>query len=75
VLFSLLAVLWTPWERVHPLDATLHEAIGYAPFWSQRFAKVLGARVDWASAGIAVATVWAMCAVAALILGMSAKRD
>jgi hypothetical protein len=75
IFFNLLTVSCAPWQRVHPLDASLHEAIGYAPFWSRRFAGVAGASVDWQSVGVAIATTWVMCAVAAIVLSMSATRD
>ena len=75
VLFSLLALLWLPWERVHPADAFLRESLGYAPFWSHRFSAIPGAHVDWNSYFISLFVIWVLCIVAALMLRMSTTHD
>jgi hypothetical protein len=72
---SLLALLWMPWERVHPSDASLREPIGYAPCWSHRFASVAGAHIDWTSLLINLAIIWVICCAGAVMLSMSARRD
>jgi hypothetical protein len=64
-----------PWERVHPNDASLRESIGYAPIWSHRFDAVPGAHVDWSSFLINLLMIWVICIAAAMMLGISSKRD
>jgi hypothetical protein len=75
VFFSLLALLWLPWERVHPNDPSLREAIGYAPYWSHRFAAVPGSHIDWSSLVVNLLVVWVICGAAAVMLNMSNSRD
>lgn len=75
VFLSLLALLWAPWERVHPADQTLRELIGYAPLWSNRFASTANAHIDWNSLLISLLVIWILCAVAAFMLKMSATGD
>jgi hypothetical protein len=75
VFFSLVALLWLPWERVHPNDSSLKESIGYAPCWSHRFGSIPGAHVDWSSLIINLLVVWVICGAAAIMLNMSAARD
>lgn len=75
LIFSLLALFWVPWEKVHPNDPSLRQAIGYAPLWSHRFADVPGAHVDWTSFAVNVAVIWVICIAGALMLSMSARQD
>ena len=75
VLFSLLGLVWLPWQRVHPVDPALREPLGYAPFWSHRFAEVTGARIDWNSYFISLFVIWVLCIVAALMLKMSSSHE
>ena len=44
-----LAVLscFVPWTTAPAGSSAAHDAVGYAPIWSQRFADVPGARVDY----------------------------
>lgn len=75
IVFSVLASFWMPWERVHPNDAGLREFLGYAPFWSRHFDKILGARIDWLSFFINLAVIWVLAIAAALVLKVNARRD
>jgi len=36
-----------PWTTTPAGSSAAHDAVGYAPIWSQRFADVPGARVDY----------------------------
>lgn len=73
--FSLVAFLWMPWERVHPIDPNLREPIGYAPLWSHRFDAINGSRADWASFFVNLAVIWIICGAAAVMLSVSTSRD
>ncbi len=44
-----LAVLccFAPWTTTPAGSSAAHDAVGYGPIWSQRFADVPGARVDY----------------------------
>jgi hypothetical protein len=44
-----LAILcgFVPWTTTPAGSTAAHDAVGYAPIWSQRFATVVGARVDY----------------------------
>ncbi|ABF41104.1 hypothetical protein Acid345_2103 [Candidatus Koribacter versatilis Ellin345] len=75
IIFSLLACVWMPWERIHPNDPNLRESLGYAPIWSHTFDAVMGVHKDWASFGINLAVIWTICIAAALMLSMSTRRD
>lgn len=75
VLLSLLALLWVPWERVHPSDASLRESIGYAPLWTHRFDGVPGSHVDWTAFLINLMVIWVICIAAALLLNMSGRTE
>jgi len=75
VVFSLLALFWVPWEKVHPNDASLRQAIGYAPLWSHRFADIPGAHVDWTSFAVNLAVIWVICIAGALMLSVSTRPD
>ena len=70
-----MACALVPWERVHPLDASLREPLGYAPLWSHRFAAVTGAHVDWLSLVINLVVIWIIALAAALLLSMSLHRN
>ena len=72
--FSGLASVWAPWERVHPTDASLHEALGYAPLWSHQFSGVPGSRVDWQALVINFAVIWVVSLAAILMLNMSSHE-
>lgn len=72
---SLIAFFWMPWERIHPNDASLREAIGYGPYWSERFSHVPGAHVDWKAFLINVAVIWVVCCVGAIMLNASNQRN
>ncbi len=75
LLLSLIAFFWAPWERVHPMDTTLREPLGYAPLWSHRFVNVAGASVDWSTLLVSLFAIWAICLAASLMLHQSARRD
>lgn len=75
VFFSFLALIWMPWEIVHPDDPSLRQAVGYAPYWSHRFAGITGAQVDWGALGVNLAVIWVICFAGAIMLGMSTRRD
>jgi hypothetical protein len=68
VFLSVLALFWTPWQRIHPNDASLRESIGWAPFWSHRFDDVVGARIDWMAFLTNLAIIWILCYAAAFML-------
>lgn len=72
---SLLALWWMPWQQVHPNDPSLRRTLGYAPYWSHRFASVTGAHIDWGSLGINLLVIWVICAAAALMFGISTHDD
>jgi len=38
---------FAPWTTTPAGSSAAHDAVGYAPIWSQRFADVPGARVDY----------------------------
>ncbi|HXM92828.1 MAG TPA: hypothetical protein VOA64_01025 [Candidatus Dormibacteraeota bacterium] len=38
---------FAPWTPTPPGSSAAHDSLGYAAIWSQRFAAVAGARVDW----------------------------
>ena len=38
---------YSPWTSTPAGSSTAHDSLGYAAIWSQRFATVAGARVDW----------------------------
>lgn len=44
-----IAVLcfFAPWTSTPAGSSAAHTSLGYAAIWSQRFANVAGARVDW----------------------------
>ncbi len=75
LVFSLLSCFWMPWERVHPNDSNLREALGYAPIWSHRFAATTGVHRDWPSFAISLAVIWTICFAAAFMLGMSTRQE
>jgi hypothetical protein len=75
IIFSVLASFWAPWEMVHPVDASLRQALGYAPLWSHRFAGTQGAQVDWTAFSINLAVIWVVCLAAILMLNMSAQHE
>ena len=72
---SFLALVWLPWERVHPADASLRESLGYAPLWSHRFDGITGAHIDWNSFFISLFVIWILCIVAAFMLKMSSSHE
>jgi hypothetical protein len=43
---------FTPWTSTPAESSGAHDSLGYAAIWSQRFATVAGARVDWGAFGI-----------------------
>jgi hypothetical protein len=75
VALSAMACALVPWVRVHPLDASLRESLGYAPLWSHRFLGVTGAHVDWVTFAINLAVIWIIALAAALLLSMSMHRN
>jgi hypothetical protein len=44
-----LLCIFAPWTTTPAGSAAAHDAVGYAPIWSQRFAAVPAARVDYAA--------------------------
>ena len=38
---------FAPWTSTPPGSSAAHDSLGYVPIWSQRFAAVAGAGVDW----------------------------
>jgi hypothetical protein len=38
---------FAPWTSTPAGSSAAHDSLGYAAIWSQRFATVAGARVDW----------------------------
>ncbi len=70
----MMALIWMPWERVHPSDPSLRESIGAAPVWSHRFDGVLGAHIDWKTFLINLAVIWLICAAAAVMLRSSGPQ-
>ena len=75
IVFTALASIWAPWEVVHPTDAFLRQALGYAPLWSQKYAGVSGAHIDWTALAINFVVIWVICLAAVLMLNMSSHRD
>jgi hypothetical protein len=75
IAFSGLASVWAPWERVHPVDASLREALGYAPLWSHKFSEVPGAHIDWSAFAINLSVIWVVCLAAILMLNMSSHHE
>lgn len=47
VIGLVLLCCFVPWTTTPAGSSAAHDAVGYAPIWSQRFADVPGARVDY----------------------------
>jgi hypothetical protein len=48
---------FVPWTTTPPGSSAAHDAIGYAPIWTQRFAGTSGARVDYGAFAMLTAAV------------------
>lgn len=59
---------FTPWTSTPAGSSEAHDSLGYAAIWSQRFATVAGARVDWG----AFAILAGMVAFFAIVIAASA---
>jgi hypothetical protein len=51
----LILCVHTPWTQPEPNSPNLHQTIGYAPVWSNAYAQVANAHVDWSGAFAAYA--------------------
>jgi len=47
-----LVCCFVPWTTTPAGSSAAHNAVGYAPIWSQRFADVPGARVDYGAVAL-----------------------
>jgi hypothetical protein len=41
------SAFFAPWTSTPAGSSAAHDSLGYAAIWSQQFAAVAGARVDW----------------------------
>jgi hypothetical protein len=63
VLFAALLIGWAilacfvPWTTTPPGSSANHNSLGYAALWSQRFAAVPGARVDYGAVALLAGVV------------------
>jgi hypothetical protein len=48
---------FAPWTSTPAGSSAAHDSLGYAAIWSQRFAMVAGARVDWGAFAILAGVV------------------
>jgi hypothetical protein len=48
---------FAPWTSTPAGSSAAHDSLGYASIWSQRFASVAGARVDWGAFAILAGVV------------------
>jgi hypothetical protein len=48
---------FAPWTSTPAGSSAAHDSLGYAAIWSQRFATVMGARVDWGAFAILAGVV------------------
>jgi hypothetical protein len=48
---------FAPWASTPAGSSAAHDSLGYAAIWSQRFATVTGARVDWGAFAILAGVV------------------
>jgi hypothetical protein len=56
---------FAPWTSTAAGSSAAHDSLGYAAIWSQRFAAVAGARVDWGAFAILAGVVAFFAAVIA----------
>jgi hypothetical protein len=48
---------FAPWTSTPAGNSAAHDSLGYSAIWSQRFATVAGARVDWGAFAILAGVV------------------
>jgi hypothetical protein len=48
---------FAPWTSTPAGSSAAHDSLGYAAIWSQRFAAVAGAKVDWGAFAILAGVV------------------
>ena len=48
---------FAPWTSTPAGSSAAHDSLGYAAIWSQRFATIAGARVDWGAFAILAGVV------------------
>ena len=59
---------FAPWTSTPVGSSAPHDSLGYAAIWSQRFATIAGARVDWGAFAILAGVV----AFFAVVIGATA---
>jgi hypothetical protein len=50
ILGILILCVHAPWTQPEANSPNLHQTIGYAPVWSNAYAQIPNARVDWSGA-------------------------
>jgi Na+/H+-dicarboxylate symporter len=68
--------LYAPWTQPETNSPNLHQTIGYAPVWSQTFAQIPAAHVDWsgAFAAYAVAIIFFSIVLGAIVYFFRERR-
>jgi hypothetical protein len=54
ILGLLILCVYAPWTQPEPNSPNQHQTIGYAPVWSNAYAQIPNAHVDWSGAFAAI---------------------